>query len=201
MGHFTWIPKCLSFKAATLSLHKFRLIGSSGFFFPVVWCTVDVFWLLIKVNNKKKIRWCTIIKQKRHNVTLHVGFLTCCIQMTSCGLLTLFYLSAWSFTWMVFISVTKQRDTGYLSKSKGAKLRKYSSLFPTQLYRTNVANLPNCCNITLTVMASMESDVRKSRRHVGTDCLQRIKILEVIRPFVLLFCHAYCLVKNINSIR
>jgi hypothetical protein len=50
-------------------------------------------------------------------------------------------------------------------------------------------------------MVAMQSDVRNSRRHVGTDWLQGIKILEVIRKFVLLLRHAYCLVKNIKSIR
>jgi len=50
-------------------------------------------------------------------------------------------------------------------------------------------------------MVAMQSDVRNSRRHVGTDCLQRINILELHRPFVLLLRHEYCLVKNIKSIR
>jgi len=66
-------------------------------------------------------------------------------------------------------------------------MRKYSLLFSTQLYASNVANLPNCCNITLTVMVAMQSEVRNSRRCVDTDCLQRIKILEPLRPFV--FCY------------
>jgi len=50
-------------------------------------------------------------------------------------------------------------------------------------------------------MVAMQSDVRNGRRHVGTDCLQRIKILEMLRPFVLLLRHEYCLEKNIKSIR
>jgi len=50
-------------------------------------------------------------------------------------------------------------------------------------------------------MVAMQSDVRNSRRHVGTDCLQRINILELLLPFVLLLRHGYCLVKNIKSIR
>jgi hypothetical protein len=50
-------------------------------------------------------------------------------------------------------------------------------------------------------MVAMQSDVRNSRRHVGTDCLQRIKILELLRPFVVLLRHGYCFVKNIQSVR
>jgi hypothetical protein len=50
-------------------------------------------------------------------------------------------------------------------------------------------------------MVAMQSDVQHSKLHVGTDCLQQIKILELIRPFVLLLRHGYCLVKNIKSIR
>jgi hypothetical protein len=47
----------------------------------------------------------------------------------------------------------------------------------------------------------MQNDVRNRRRHVGTDCMQLIRVLDVIRPFVLLLGHGYCLVKNIKSIR
>ena len=36
-------------------------------------------------------------------------------------------------------------------------------------------------------MVAMQSDVRNSKRHVGTDCLQRIEILEILRPFVLCY--------------
>jgi len=43
-------------------------------------------------------------------------------------------------------------------------------------------------------MVVMQSDVRNSRRHVDTDRLQRIKILELLRPFVLLLRHGYCVV-------
>jgi hypothetical protein len=41
---------------------------------------------------------------------------------------------------MVVIFVTRQRDTGSLSKTKGPKMRKYRSLFSAQL---NPTNLPN----------------------------------------------------------
>jgi hypothetical protein len=47
----------------------------------------------------------------------------------------------------------------------------------------------------------MPSDDRNSRRHVGTDWWQRIEIVEMLRPFVLLLRHRYCPVKNIKSIR
>jgi len=50
-------------------------------------------------------------------------------------------------------------------------------------------------------MVAMQSDVRNSKRRTSTDCLQRINILELHRPFVLLLRHGYCLVKNIKSIR
>jgi len=50
-------------------------------------------------------------------------------------------------------------------------------------------------------MVAMQSGFRNSRRNVGSDCLQRINILELLLPFVLLFRHGYCLVKNIKSIR
>jgi hypothetical protein len=100
----------------------------------------------------------------------------------------------------VCIFVTRRRDTRCLSKPKGQKLRKYSSLFSTQLYTPNVANHQNCCNITLTVIVAMQSDVRNSRRHVDTDCLQGIKRLELLLPVVLLLRHECCLVKEIKSI-
>ena len=102
---------------------------------------------------------------------------------------------------MGVIFVTKERETGCLSKSKGPNMRKYSSLFSTQLYRLNVMNLSNCYYITLKVKVAIQSDVRNNRRHVGSDCLQRIKILKLFRPFVLLLRHGYCLVKNIKSTR
>jgi hypothetical protein len=50
-------------------------------------------------------------------------------------------------------------------------------------------------------MIAMQSDVRNSRRHLVTDYLQRVKILELLRRFVLLLRQWYCLVKNIKSIR
>ena len=36
---------------------------------------------------------------------------------------------------------------------------------------------------------------------VGTECLPQIRVLEVIRPFVLLLRQVYCLLKNMKSIR
>jgi hypothetical protein len=119
----------------------------------------------------------------------------------SCGPVTFLYLSTWSFTWKVVIFVTRRRDFGGLCEPQWTKLRKYSSLFSTQLYPINVSNLPICYNITLTVMLAMQNDVRNRRRHVVTDCLQLIRVLDVILPFVLLLGHGYCLVKNIKSIR
>jgi len=56
---------------------------------------------------------------------------------------------------MAFIFVTRQRDTGCLSELGAPKRRKYSSLFSTQLYTINVANLPNCCKISLAVMVAL----------------------------------------------
>jgi hypothetical protein len=50
-------------------------------------------------------------------------------------------------------------------------------------------------------MVAMQSDVRNGRRHVVIDCLQRIKLLELLGPFVLLLRHGYCLEKNIKSVR
>lgn len=114
---------------------------------------------------------------------------------------TFSYLSASSFTQMVSIFVTRQRDTGCLSKLEAPKRRKYSSLFSTQLYPINVANPPNCCKITQTVMVAMQCDVRNSRQQLGTNCLEWIKILELILPFDFLLCHGYCLIKNTKSIR
>jgi len=35
-------------------------------------------------------------------------------------------------------------------------------------------------------MVSMQSDVRNNRQHVGTDCIQRIEILGLLRPFDLM---------------
>jgi hypothetical protein len=78
---------------------------------------------------------------------------------------------------MIVIFVTRERAIGCLSSTKGPNRRNYSSLFSTQLYPINVANFPNCCNITQTFMVASENDVRQSRRHAGNDCLQRIRIL------------------------
>ena len=75
------------------------------------------------------------------------------------------------------------------------------NLFSTQLYPPNVANIPNCCKITLTVIVVVQSDVRNNRRHFRTECLQRISMLEQLRPIVLLLRHGYYLVKNIESRR
>jgi hypothetical protein len=141
------------------------------------------------------------IFRTHHYGMFYVHFLTCCIPMTRCGPRNIFVFINLGFTWMVVIFVARPRDTGCVSKPGELKRRKYSSLFSTQLYPINVANLPNCCNITLSVMVAMQSDVRNSRRHVGTDCLQRVKILELLRPFVLMLRHGYCLVKNIKSMR
>jgi len=79
--------------------------------------------------------------------------------------------------------------------------RKNFSMFSTHLYPPNVAKLPNCCNITLTVTVAVQSNVRNGRHHVGNDCLQGFNLLELLRPFVLLLGHGHCLVKNIKSIR
>jgi hypothetical protein len=122
--------------------------------------------------------------------------------MTSCGPVTFFvFINLKLHLNGCYLCQQHACSAGYLSKTKGPNLRKYSSLFSTQLYRTNVANLPNWCNIFLTVMLSVQSDVRNIMRHVVTDCLKRIKILELLRPFVLLLRHEYCLVKNIKSMR
>jgi hypothetical protein len=102
---------------------------------------------------------------------------------------------------MFVIFVARPRDTGCLSQRGGLKRRKYSSLFSTRLFPIYVANLPISCNITLTVMVAIQSNVRNSRRHVFTDFLQQINILELICPFVLLLRHGYCPVKKIKSIR
>jgi len=50
-------------------------------------------------------------------------------------------------------------------------------------------------------MVAMQSEVRNRKRHVGTYCLQRINILELLRPFLLLLRHGYCLVWNVKSVR
>jgi hypothetical protein len=57
-----------------------------------------------------------------------------------------------------------------LSKPGGLKRRKYRSTFSTQLYPISVANLPICCNITLTVMVAIQSNVQNSKLLVATDC-------------------------------
>ena len=75
------------------------------------------------------------------------------------------------------------------------------SIFSTSLYQPNVANLPNYCDMTLTVTVSVENDIGNSRQHVGNDCLQGFEFLEQLRPFVSLLRHGHCLVKNIKSIR
>jgi len=51
------------------------------------------------------------------------------------------------------------------------------------------------------VKVAIQSDVRNNRRHVDSDCLRRIKVFEMLRPFVLLLRHGYCLVKKIKSTR
>ena len=75
------------------------------------------------------------------------------------------------------------------------------SIFSTQIYTPNVANLPNCCDITITVTVAVQRDVRNRRRHVGNDCLQGFELLELLLPFVSLLRHGHYLVKKIKSIR
>jgi hypothetical protein len=87
------------------------------------------------------------------------------------------------------------------TKPSGPHRGENMSIFSTSLYQPNVANLPNYCDITLTVTVSVKSDNGNSRWHVGNDCLQGFELLELIRPFVSLLRHGHCLVKNIKSIR
>ena len=49
-------------------------------------------------------------------------------------------------------------------------------------------------------MVAMHSVVRNSRQQLGTDCLQWVKILELILPFDFLLRHGYGVVKNTKSI-
>ena len=49
-------------------------------------------------------------------------------------------------------------------------------------------------------MIATQGDVQHSKLHVGSDCLQRIGALDVIRPFVLLLRHGVCLLKIIKSV-
>jgi hypothetical protein len=131
------------------------------------------------------------IIQMLHYCTLCKHFLACCFQVTSCGPRNIF----------VFLNLKIYLNGCYFCHQKAWHQSKKAtqeetkcSLFSTQLYPLNFANLPNCCNMTLTVMVAIQSDVRNSRRHVGTDCLQRIEILEPLRPFVLLLRHGCYLV-------
>ena len=73
--------------------------------------------------------------------------------------------------------------------------------FSAQIYLINVANLMRFCNETLTVVIATARRCSTSKLHVGTDCLQQIGVMDVIRPFVLLLRHNYCLLQNIKSIR
>jgi hypothetical protein len=120
----------------------------------------------------------------------YIHLLACCIQMTSCGsrniivFITLsFYLNGCYFCHQ------SETETECLSKPIEPNRTNYKSLFSTKLYPINVANLSNCCNITLTVMVATQSDVRSSSRHVGTDCVQRFRMLEFLRSFVVLLRH------------
>jgi len=76
-----------------------------------------------------------------------------------------------------------------------------SFIFVQKMYLNNIANPSKFCNETRTVMIAKARRYSTRNLHVGTDCLQQIRVLELIRPFVLLLRHGYCLVKNIKSIR
>jgi hypothetical protein len=73
--------------------------------------------------------------------------------------------------------------------------------FSAQIYLVNVVNLLQFCKEALTVMLATARRCSTRKLHVGTDCLQQMRVLEVIRPFVLLLRQGYCLLKNIKSIR
>jgi hypothetical protein len=79
--------------------------------------------------------------------------------------------------------------------------RKNVNYFSAQIYLISVSKLPSFCNDTLTFMIATARRCSTRKLHVGTDCLQQIRLLEVIGPFVLLLRHGYCLLKNIKSLR
>ena len=72
--------------------------------------------------------------------------------------------------------------------------------FSVQIYLISVAKLQQFCILTLIIMIATVRRCSTCKLHVCTYCLQQIAVQEVIRPFVLLLRHGYCLVKNIKSI-
>jgi hypothetical protein len=79
--------------------------------------------------------------------------------------------------------------------------KKNINYFSAKIYLISVANMASFGNETQTVKVVTARRCSTRKLHVGTDCLQQIRLLEVIAPFVLLLCHAFCLLKNIKSIR
>ena len=78
---------------------------------------------------------------------------------------------------------------------------KTSITFSSKFYLFSDYNLPQFCNETQTVMIATARRRSSRKLHIGTDCLQQMRLLEVIRPFVFLLRHGYCLIKYIKSIR
>jgi hypothetical protein len=105
------------FVAATLNLYKIRLVDRSAFL---------------------SVRWCIIITQSANIVRCTYVSKLVAFKWQVVDLVTFLYLSTWIFYRVVVIFVTRQRDTGSLSKTKGPKMKKYSSLFSAQLYPPNL---------------------------------------------------------------
>ena len=74
-------------------------------------------------------------------------------------------------------------------------------LFFAKIYLFYVANLPKFCNVTLTVMLARARLCSTQQAACWYRLLTADQVLEVIRPFVLLLRHGYCLLQNIKSIR
>jgi hypothetical protein len=71
------------------------------------------------------------------------------------------------------------------------ELEKNVNYFSAEILLINFSNLSRVCNETLTVMIATARRCSTRKLHVVIDCLQQIRILNVIRPFVLPLHHGY----------
>jgi len=128
----------------------------------------------------------------------HVHFLTCCVRMTRCGPRDSFvfinfklYINGFYFCYQT----TWHRMSVWTRCAKEEKIQLvifYTTVHnkcyqPSELLQNNTNRY-----------GYPAKDVWNSRQNFDTDCLQWVKILELIVPFDILLSSGYCLIKNIK---
>ena len=140
---------------------------------------------------------CIHITQSRQHCTLCVHLLACWIQMTIFGPSKIFVFINMKLYLNGCYFVTRPRDTKPIRQNRENNI----SLFSAHLYPTNVAKLPKCRTITLTVMVARQNDFRKEGVMLVPSAYSGSKYWNCSVHLFLLLRHGYCLEKYIKSIR